>query len=58
MKLEFSQIFEKYSNIHFHKTPSIGSRVVPRGQTDGWTDRRTDRQKNRQMDVTELILFF
>ena len=34
-KLEFSrQIFEKYSNIKFHKNPSSGSRVVPRGQTD------------------------
>jgi len=35
MKLEFSrQIFEKYSNIKFHENPSIGSRVVPFGQTD------------------------
>ena len=33
-KLEFSeQIFEKYSNTEFHETSSIGSRVVPYGQT-------------------------
>jgi len=39
MKLEFSQqIFEKYSDIKFHKNPSSGSRVVPCGQTDGRTD--------------------
>jgi hypothetical protein len=37
-KLEFSgQIFEKYSNIKFHN-PSSGSRVIPRGWTDGQTD--------------------
>jgi hypothetical protein len=42
MKLEFSrQIFENSSNIKFHETPSIGSRVVPRGRTD----RRTDMKK-------------
>jgi hypothetical protein len=35
MKLEVSrQIFEKSSNLKFHKNPSSGSRVVPRGQTD------------------------
>ena len=35
MKLEFSrQIFEKSSNIKFHKNPSSGSRVVPCGRTD------------------------
>ena len=28
------QIFEKVSDIKFHQNPSIGSRVVPRGQTD------------------------
>jgi hypothetical protein len=38
MKLEFSrQAFEKYINIKFHEKPSIGSRVVPCGQTDGRT---------------------
>jgi len=36
IKLVFSrQIFEKSSNIKFHKNPSSGSRVVPCGQTDG-----------------------
>ena len=36
MKLEFSrQVFEKYSNVKFHKNPSSESRVVPCGQTDG-----------------------
>jgi len=30
MKLEFSlRIFEKYSNVRFHDSPSIGRRVVP-----------------------------
>jgi len=38
MKLKFSQqMLEKYSHIKFHKNPSSGSRVVPRGQTDGQT---------------------
>ena len=36
MKLEFSRpIFEKYSNIKFHKNPSSGSRQT---DTDGETD--------------------
>ena len=36
MKLEFSErIFEKYSNIEFHKKKvSCGGRVVPYGRTD------------------------
>jgi len=39
MKFEFSeQIFEKYSNIQFHETPSSWSRDVPGGQTDRRTD--------------------
>jgi hypothetical protein len=47
MYLEFSrQIFEKYSNIKFHETPSIGSQVVSRGRTDG------------QADMTQLIVAF
>jgi len=38
MKIEFSrQIFEKSSNIKFHKNPSSVSRVVPWGRTDGRT---------------------
>jgi len=43
VRLEFSrQIFEKSSNIVFHKNPSGGSRVVACGRTD------------RQTDVTKL----
>jgi len=39
MKLEFSQrIFEKCSNIKYHKNPHRESRVVP---LDGQTDRQT-----------------
>jgi hypothetical protein len=46
MKLELSrQIFEKYSNMKFHKNPISGSRVVPCGRTDGRTDRETDMTK-------------
>jgi len=41
-ELEFSRhIFEKYSNIKFHKNPSR-SRVVPSERTDRKTDRGTD----------------
>jgi len=51
MKLQFSQyIFGQYSNIKFDGNPSIGSRIVPCGRTDGRTDRQTD--------VTKLILAF
>jgi hypothetical protein len=47
MNLEFSlHIFEKYSNIKIHENPSIGSRVVPCGQTKG------------QTDMTKLIVAF
>ena len=38
-KLEVSEhILEKYSNIKFHDNPSIGSRVVPGGRTEGQID--------------------
>jgi hypothetical protein len=47
MKAEFSrQIFEKYSSIKFHENPPSGSRIVPRGRTDG------------QTDMTKLIVAF
>jgi len=47
MKLEFSlQIVEKFSNIIFHEYSSVGSRVNPRGRTDG------------QTDMTKLIVAF
>ena len=38
IKLEFSQILEKYSNVKFHEHPSSVSRVFPCGRTDGRTD--------------------
>jgi len=42
MKLEFSQqIFEKRSNIKFHKNPSSGSQVVSHRQTARRMDRQT-----------------
>jgi hypothetical protein len=40
MKVEFSrQIYEKYSNNEFNENASSGSRVVPRGPTNGQTDK-------------------
>ena len=42
------------TNIKFHENPSIGSRSVPCGRTDGQTDRRVD----RRTDVTKLIVAF
>jgi hypothetical protein len=41
------QIFNKYSNIKFHKNPSSVSRFVPCGRRDGGTDRQTERQADR-----------
>jgi hypothetical protein len=47
MKLEFpEQIFEKYSNIKFNKSPFRGSRVVPYWRTDRGTDGRKEKQKH------------
>jgi hypothetical protein len=35
MEIEFyRQIFQKYSNIKFHESPSSGSRIVPCEETD------------------------
>jgi hypothetical protein len=52
MKLEFSlQIFEKYTNKHFHEYPSSWSRVVPSEQMDGETDGKTDGQINMKLIV-------
>jgi hypothetical protein len=42
------KFIEKYSNIKFNKTSSIGSRVVPFG----------DRRKDRQTDMSKLIVAF
>jgi len=51
MKLEFSRdIFEEFLNIKFYKNPSSGSRVVPRGRTDG--------QTSRGRDIMNLIVAF
>ena len=51
VKLEFSgQIFEKYTRIKFHGSPSCRSRVVACGRTDGRTNRLTD--------MTKLIVVF
>jgi len=51
MKLEFSrQLFEKYSNIKFHKNPSSGSRVVPWGRTD-----RIDEANSRFTQFCERV---
>ena len=48
MKLEFSrQIFEKYSNIKFHKNPSVGDEYF---HEDGQTDERKGGQTQRQAD--------
>jgi len=51
IKIKFSkQIFQKYSDIQFHKNPSSGSRVVPRGQMERRTVEQTDKQTNGQID--------
>jgi hypothetical protein len=34
MKLEFSDIIEKYSNIKFHENPTSGIRFVPGERAD------------------------
>jgi hypothetical protein len=49
LKLEFFRyIFEKFSNMKFHKSPSSGSQGVPCG--------RTDRQKGGRTDITKLTV--
>jgi len=46
MNLDLTQqIFEKFSNIKFHKNPSSGSPAVPYGRTVGRTDGQTDMTK-------------
>ena len=47
---EIRQIFEKYSNTKFHKSPSRGSRVVP--------CRRADVRAKRQTDTAKLTAAF
>jgi hypothetical protein len=52
MKLEFyRQIFEKYSNIRFHKTPSSGSRVV---HGEGGTAEGHDEANSRIVTFRDL----
>jgi hypothetical protein len=47
IKHEFNRPFlEKYSNAICHENPTSGSRVIPRGKTDG------------QTDMTKIILAF
>jgi hypothetical protein len=57
MKLEFSaQIFEKSTDREFHENPSIGSRAVPQGKTDGQTD-MTKMETTNSHARREKILF-
>lgn len=37
MEVEFSCLFERYSNVRFHEKPSSGSTDVPWGQINGQT---------------------
>jgi hypothetical protein len=56
-KLEHTrQIFEKYSNINFHRNPSRGNRVSPCGGTDTQTDGQTDGQTDRHDEVNRRFL--
>jgi hypothetical protein len=46
MEIEFpQQIFGNSSGIKLHENPSIGSQIVPCGQTDRWKDAQTDMTK-------------
>jgi hypothetical protein len=59
MKIEFSrQIFEKYSYVKFNENPSIGSRVVPCGPTDGRTDGGKDGVTDRHDEANSRFSHF
>ena len=55
INLEFSQhIFEKYSNIKFHKNPPNGIEFVPCGLKDGGgTDRQNDDANSHFLQICE-----
>jgi hypothetical protein len=56
MTLEFSrQIFEKYSNIKFHKIRPMKAELF---HADRWKDGRTDRPTDGQTDMTKLVVAF
>jgi len=55
--LKFEDRFaQKYSNFIIHKNPSIGSRVVPCGQTERWTTRQTDIAEFRNFSKPPKII--
>jgi hypothetical protein len=55
MELEFSlQIFQKYSDIKFHETPTRWSRVVSYGWTDGQINGQKEGETDRNM--TKLVV--
>jgi hypothetical protein len=57
MKLEFSrQIFEKYSNITFHESSSIGKRVFPWVRLDELTNRYAAKRLFSQLCKKRLKL--
>jgi hypothetical protein len=51
------QILEKYSDLKFNGNPSSGSRVVPRGRTEGRTDRH-DQAKSRFSQLRQRASYF
>ena len=56
MKLNFlERVFEKSSNIKFHKNNFIGNRVIPCERTDGQTDRQTDRHDKTNSHFSKFL---
>ena len=57
-KLEAARhIFEKYSNIKFHETPSSGSRIVSCGQRDRQTNRHDELYYTWIANLMHWLLF-
>jgi hypothetical protein len=55
MKLEFSQqTLEKYSDLKLDENSSIGSRVVPSGQTHVQSEGQTDRHDEANSCVSQF----